>query len=318
MMKIRFNKMERVAGLFVLIAVGSAALSMISVAVKQGWFDTKIEYTTVFDSADGVHPGTMVQIVGLKAGSVDEVDLTPDNKIFIRFYVLAKYADKIRKDSATSLIRPFVIGERVLDISPGSQNVEKLADNAEIQSQESSDLMTLLGGKKLGNYIGQMSDMMGNLRGLMEAFLSKDRTATYIKMMDHIEPLIRNLNTMSLEVIKLGKQANQDGRTGVVLGELAVTTKVLNRMLPEIEAQAPKVAKDMTTLVTNLAQITTDFKTLIPAVSDIDLPHTTKRAVEALDEAVVLMKAMEKSFLIRGNAKEVREEEDKARAPASK
>jgi hypothetical protein len=39
-----------------------------------------------------------------------------------------------------------------------------------------------------------------------------------------------------------------------------------------------------------------------------------------LDEAVVLMKSMEKSFLVRGNVKEVREEEEaakKARTPAS-
>ncbi len=319
-MKFYFNKFERVAGLFVIIAVTSFGMAMVSVAVKQGWFEAKVEYTTLFENADGVHPGTLVQISGLKAGSVDSVDLTVENKIFVRFNILAKFDNKVRKNSVTSLIRPFVIGERILDISPGSQGEEKLVANSQITSMESTDLMTLMSGKNIGNYLTTMSEMMGNLRGLAEAFLNKERTNSLINMFDHIEPLIKNLNSMSIEVIKLSKQATKDERFGTVLGELAVTSKELNRMLPQMQEKAPQLAKDMSTLVSNLAELTSEFKVLIPAVTTIapDLPRVSKRAVEALDEAVVLMKAMEKSFLVRGNVKEVREEESRERAPASK
>jgi len=318
-MNFRFNKYERVAGLFVIIAFVGSLISLLSVAVKQGWFETKIEYTTVFENADGVHPGTLVQIAGLKAGSVDEVELTVDNKIFIRFYILAKFDDKIRKDSVTSLIRPFVIGERVLDISPGSQGVEKSVARTQIPSAESTDLMTMMSGKKMGSYLATMSEMMGNLKTLADALLSKDRTASLVEMFDRIDPLLKNLNSMSIEVIKLGKQANKDERLGAVLGELAITTKELNRIMPEVELQAPQMAKDMTTLVGNLAELTNQFKVFIPAMTAIapELPRASRRAMEALDEAVVLMKAMEKSFLVRSNVQEVRDEESK-RTPASK
>jgi phospholipid/cholesterol/gamma-HCH transport system substrate-binding protein len=49
------------------------------------------------------------------------------------------------------------------------------------------------------------------------------------------------------------------------------------------------------------------------------MPRVAKRLVEALDEAVVVLKAVQKSFLLSGKAEEVREEEaerDKKRQPA--
>jgi phospholipid/cholesterol/gamma-HCH transport system substrate-binding protein len=46
-----------------------------------------------------------------------------------------------------------------------------------------------------------------------------------------------------------------------------------------------------------------------------ELPHASARALEALDETVVTLKALQKSFVLRGSVKEVREEEAK-REPA--
>lgn len=319
-MKLKFNKFERVAGLFVLIAVVGFAVSMISVAVKQGWFESKIAFSTEFDNAEGVHPGTSVQIAGLKAGSVEEVELTAENKIFVRFYIFSKFEEKVRQDSVVGLIRPFVIGERVIDISAGSQATARVLAGAKLPSQESLDLMSLLSGRKLGTYLSSMSEMASNLHLLAKSFLDKDRTQALIGMFDRIDPLLKNLNTMSVEVIKMSKQMNKDERLGTVMSELAVTTKQLNVMLPEFSDRVPQLAKDMSSLVSNLNVLTQEFKVVIPAIAEIapDLPRVSKRAVEALDEAVVLMKALEKSFLVKGNVEDVREEEAKKRKPAGK
>lgn len=311
---VKFNKFERIAGLFVLTALAGFVIAMISVAAKQGWFDSKTYWTTTFVNGDGVHPGTVVQIQGLRAGSVEEVELTGENKIQVKFYVLSKFENKIKKDSIAQLIRPFVIGERVLDISVGSPEAEKLPILAHMESQESVDLMTIMSGRQLGTYLQTMSGMMDNLKFLAEAFLDKNRTQAFVNAFDRIEPLLKNLNTMSTEVIKLSKQATKDDNLGVVLKELATTTHELNAIIPEMNRQAPQMAHDMTKLVKNLAVLTEEFKVIIPALAEVapDLPHTSRRAVEALDEAVVLIKAMQKSFLVKGNAEEVRKEEAEA------
>jgi phospholipid/cholesterol/gamma-HCH transport system substrate-binding protein len=255
-----------------------------------------------------------VQIQGLKAGSVDDVELMGDNRVQVRFHVLAKFSHKVKVDSVAQLIRPFVIGDRVLDISVGSLEANILSPETMMPSAESIDLITAMGGRDLGNYLKTMSGMMDNLKSLAEAFLDKNRTQAFINAFDRIEPLLRNLNSMSTEVIKLSKQVTKDENLGVVIKELAITTRELNHILPEMNRQAPQMAKDMTKLVSNLAVLTEEFKVVIPALAEIapDLPAASRRALEALDEAVVLIKAMEKSFLVRGNAEEVREEEAKA------
>jgi phospholipid/cholesterol/gamma-HCH transport system substrate-binding protein len=327
MMKVKFNKFERIAGLFVGIAIFGFAAVMVGVAVKQGWFEKKLTFLTEFESADGIHKGSAVQMSGIKVGSVEDVELTNDNRIHIRFTVTGKFADKVKQDSVVSLVRPFIIGERILEISVGNSGLPVMPELAKINSTESVDLMTIMSGKKLGNYLANMNSMMDNLKKLMSAFADGTRTDSLISTFDKIEPLVRNLNSMSIEVNKLAKQANKDERLGVVLSQLAVTTNELNTFLPAFSQTAPVLARDMGSLVSNMTELTKEFKVVIPALAAIapDLPKASRRAIEGLDEAVVLLKAMQKSFFLRSSVSDVREEEAKRpafknenREPASK
>lgn len=319
-MKVKFNKFERVAGFFVLGAIGLFFMSMVGVAVKQGWFDTKVSYITKFKAAEGLHAGAVVQIAGLRAGSVDQVDLMDDDMIMVKFSVLEKFTTRIKTDSQAQLIRPFVIGERALEITVGSNEASRLEPGGLMRGHDTVDLMTMLSGRNLGESLATMSDMMTNLKTLAEAFLDKDRTQNMIRMFDRIDPLLKNLNTMSVEVIKLSRQATKDENMGHVMAELATTTRELNALIPMINQKAPKMGEDIEKLVSNLAVLTDQFKVFIPALAEVgpDLPHASRRAVQALDEAVVLLKAMQKSFFLRGNVEDVKEEEEKARRlPAS-
>src|SRR4051794_35121143 len=116
-MKIRFNKFEKVAGLFVGIAALSCVVGMAGIAVKQGWFSRKVQFSTELDTADGVHSGTVVQIAGLRVGSVTDVELQSNDKVLVRFEVLEKFKGKVRTDSHVQMFRPFILAEKVLEVS---------------------------------------------------------------------------------------------------------------------------------------------------------------------------------------------------------
>ncbi|MGE0631805.1 MAG: MlaD family protein [Pseudobdellovibrionaceae bacterium] len=321
MMKIKFNKFERVAGLFVLSFFAGLVFIAISVAYKRGWFDSKVNFSATFDSADGIHPGTSVQMAGLRAGNVDDVELLANNKIKVSFHVLEKFHNRIREDSTVSLIRPFIIGDRVLDVEVGAEDSQRLLAGAEILTKETMDIMSLMSGKNLGPYLESMSGLASNLKVLLDAFSDEKRTGSLISTFDQIDPLVKNLNMMSVEVIKLAKQATKNENLGQVLGNLSTTTHELNAMIPEIQKASPNLAADIGKLVTNFSALSGSLKAMGPAIDAIgpDLPQTSVRAVEALNEAVVLLKAMQKSFFMRGSVVEVREEEQKRqeRKPAN-
>ena len=311
MMKVKFNKFERVAGLFVLFAILGCLVIALSVAIKQGWIETKVRFHSVFANADGVHSGTAVLIAGLRAGGVDEVELLSSNKIRVSYYVLGKFQERIREDSKAQLIRPFVIGDRILEISVGNQELPKLAEGADLRVEETLDLMSLLSGKRLGTSLEKISEMLGNLQYLMEAFLDKDRTKSMLSIFDKMDPLMGNMNTMSQEVIKLSGQLTHKQNLKKTLAQTAILTKELNVIIPELNRQNPELAKNLAQLTKSLSTMTQDFKEVTTMMKEMgpEIPTVARRALEALDEATVLMKAMQKNFFLKSSVEEVNNEE---------
>nr|BFD59437.1 hypothetical protein CKG001_15440 [Bdellovibrio sp. CKG001]BFD62817.1 hypothetical protein BdHM001_14980 [Bdellovibrio sp. HM001]BFD66666.1 hypothetical protein HAGR004_16880 [Bdellovibrio sp. HAGR004] len=314
-MKVKFNKFERVAGLFVMLAICGVILTGVSAAIKQGWFEPKVRYTTTFENADGIHQGTLVQMAGLRAGEVETVELESDNRIRVSFYVLGKFQNRVRENSTVQLIRPFIIGERVLELTVGGEEYDVIPDQSAIKSMETVDLMTLMSGKHLNSYLSKLGGILESVQVLVDAFADKSRAESLVRVIDRMDPLVKNLNTMSMEVIKLSKQATHDDGVQKLVGNLAVTTREINKILPELNEANPAMAKDLAVMTQNLAVMT---RALGPAVKEVEgeLPGASVRLVQALNETVVVLKAMQKSFFMRSSVKEVREEED-ARVPAS-
>lgn len=319
-MIIKLSKFERVAGLFVLICVVGALVTGVSAAIKQGWFEKKIFFTTTFESADGIHTGTQVLISGLRAGIVEEVELQKDNQVKVYFYVLGKFYEKVREDSVVQLIRPFIVGERVLDLSVGNQSLPLLAEHTQVKSTEAIDVMTLMSGKKMNTYFSKIGSMVENLQALAEAFLDKNRTKSMVSIFDKLDPLLTQVTLMTGEITKLSKQATKDQNLEHLLVSLNKTTVELNKILPDLNNANPQLAQNLASMIKDISEISKDAKVLGPAFQEIgpDMPMAARRMVEALNETVVMMKAMQKSILIRGSIEEVREEEAKnPRMPAS-
>ncbi len=94
MIAINFNKFERVSGIFVMVFVISGLVGAVFVAIKRDWFAARFRLVTDFENADGVHSGTDVVIAGLRAGSVEYVELLENNKIRVSFEILERFKSR--------------------------------------------------------------------------------------------------------------------------------------------------------------------------------------------------------------------------------
>lgn len=317
-MKVKFNKFERVAGLFVLTAIVGSIAATIGVAVKRGWFEQKVTLEASFPSADGLHAGTVVQMAGLRAGAVESVDLKSNNEVLVQLRISRKFFDRVREDSLVRVMRPFIIGEKVLDISVGSEGAKPVIEFAMLKTEESTDIMDLMNGRKLGPYIAMLGQIGENLKVVAEAFLDPERSKNLVKVIDEMRPLVMNMSGMSREVTSLLKGANKDQKMIKTLDNLAIMSQELARVLPEFTRNSPELASDLTKIAKNTAILTEEMSKLVPMMNKMapELPRASARALEALDETVITLKAMQKSFLLRGSVKEVRDEESK-REPAA-
>lgn len=315
-MKIKFNKFERVAGLFVGAAMLGSLGASVGVAVKKGWFSSKVPFETVLPSGDGIHSGTVVQIAGLRAGAVTDVELISANEVLVKFEVAEKFQPQIREDSALQVLRPFIIGDKVIEINIGSDSKPIMHAGARFETKSSFDIMDVFSGKKMGPLLGTIERLSENLRILGEAFSDPERTKSLVKMFDRLAPLINNVNDMALGVSKVTDVALKQKRLDTIVGNLSALTTDLSGIVPEMRAETPELGKQLGQMVKSLNVLTREMEKLAPAITAIapELPRTSLRAVEALDETVVLLKAIQKSFLFKGKVEEVRDEEK--RSPA--
>lgn len=319
-MRVKFNKYERVAGLFVMTAVVGTMAILLGVAIKKGLLEQKLHLTTELKTAEGVREGTPVLMAGLRAGSVKTVKLVSNEKIVVEFEIGEEFKDRVRADSSVRLVRPFVIGEKVLDVSVGSDNLEKLNDYAKLEAEESMDIMDLISGRSLGPYLQSMSEVMGGLQFIVKELLDPTRSKNFVKMFDELVPMMKNLGGMSGEMNSMMKQMNNKKQLVRVVNNLATLTDEMNAMLPVFKEESPEMARDVAKIAKNMAILTDELQKTLPMLQAIgpEIPKASKRAFEALDETVVTLKALQKSFLLRGNVQDVRTEEaERDRLPAN-
>lgn len=317
-MKIKFNLFERVAGLFVLTAVGFALALTIGMGIKKGWFEQKIALKTFVKAADGIRSGTPVNFAGLQIGTVDSVDLKKGQQVQISFKVMKKYAKQLKADSVVRVVRPFIIGEKVLEIDTTQAKGPSVKEGQTLIADYAPDFLEFLGGNKLGGYMESLNVTMENLQKLAEAFLSNERSDKIIELFDQLFPLMEKMNAMATEVSTLSATLNEKKKMAKAMDEFLKISKEMNKTLPIMSKDMPELSENVLQLTQNLNQLTTDMKEIIPVVKEIapGIPDASKKAVRALDETVITLKAMQKSFFLRSNVKEVKEEELKLREPA--
>lgn len=318
-MKVKFSLFERVAGLFVMGAIISSVAASIAIGIKKGWFEPKIQLTTFVQSADGIHPGTPVNFSGLRIGAVDAVELRSANDVEIRFNIRKKFTKQIHGNSIVRVVRPFIIGEKALEIDASTNPGKPVQHKQVLMSQYAPDFLEFLGGNKLGAYMESLDKTMVNLQKLAEAFLSDERTDKIIELFDELFPLMRKMNTMAGEVSILSASLNEKKKMARVLDDFLKISKEMNKALPVVAKDMPELSNSILLLTKNLNQMSNDMKEIVPIVKEIapNIPDATKKAVRALDETVITLKAMQKTWMLRSNVEEVKEEERK-RQPANK
>jgi phospholipid/cholesterol/gamma-HCH transport system substrate-binding protein len=319
--KIKFSLFERVAGLFVLGAAVMALAVTIGMGIKKGWFEQKVPLTTYVKSADGINPGTPVRFLGTRIGSVDHVELRSSSEVVIHFRVLKRFASRINTNSIVHVVRPFVIGEKALEIKDGKFPGQPITNDQVLVAEHSPDFLEMLGGSKLGAYMESLSTTAQNLQKLAEAFLSNERSDQIIQLFDDLTPLMKQMNQMASEVSILSASLNEKKKMARVLDDVLVMAHQLNKALPAVSKDMPKLSKNMIELTQNLNQLSSDMKEIVPVVKKVapEIPDATQKAVRALDEVVLTLKAMQKTWFLRGNVEEVQEEQMKLkmREPAS-
>ena len=120
-----------------------------------------------FARIQGVEAGTRVRVRGIDAGEVIAIErpTSPRGDVVLVLRLKGSLRDFVRQDASAQIMAEGMVGGKVIDIDPGSDDQAAVADNATIQTRPSSDVSDLLA--KVEDTLQEMRSGRGSLYKLV-------------------------------------------------------------------------------------------------------------------------------------------------------
>ncbi|MBS1810045.1 MAG: MCE family protein [Acidobacteria bacterium] len=215
-------------GLLVLAAIGILILTIFAVSGDLTIFKKKTTVRTFMANVDGLHRGAEVRLSGMKIGSVKEINLTskiPDDQnandlIEVVMELSGQInnvpaIERVRTDSLAVLKGAGVLGDNIIDITPGTTKGQAIQNNAIIKSYAT---------KSVGDIINASKTAMDNLNVITDNI--KDVTANIRKGEGSIgrflkdETIYTNLNKTVLQAEALMSSVRKgEGTAGKLISD---------------------------------------------------------------------------------------------------
>jgi phospholipid/cholesterol/gamma-HCH transport system substrate-binding protein len=209
--------------------VGALVLGVVLLLAVFGWlmgalgpFHKEVRYDLLYAFAGGVEVGSPVRVAGVKVGKVEKIEfLAPSAEaekdraaIKLTIGVSQTAAPAVRKDSNFYINMAGIIGERYVEISPGSLGSEMLPAGASVRGIDPPRIDQLL-SQGYGVF-GRIQEFLEDNEKTLTEFLSNTNQllTDANKMMQGAEKgkvfrLVDNLNSIAVDVKSLTKSLQQ-------------------------------------------------------------------------------------------------------------
>lgn len=164
-------------GLLIIGGLAIGALALVLVGRTGNVFGERYRLITMVRSAAGLVPGAAVQLAGQTVGQVDRVDFIPVDErpasgeaVALWLDVNVEVQDQIRTDSRAQVRTQGLLGDRLIDISPGSPDASVLASGDTLAAARPVDYDALIadGAQAVGDLV-EITDNLSELtRGVLE------------------------------------------------------------------------------------------------------------------------------------------------------
>ena len=306
--------------LLAMIAVAVAVLvSLFEIGQRNFWFEPKNTYYTHVPDADGLREGGLVTMAGLRIGEVAALDVDQANTIIVTLKVRRAYGARIRRDSLATVVSTTLLGEKRVDISPGTPENPILPGGGTLPARGASGLSDLLTGKKLAELVGRVDSLLTGLDGLIKQVgtgLTGDQTTSLAASVPLVAPVLRNLLQLTGDMLVMTREMKKQSKALPVF--VASGADLLTGMRDDFfkTGLARDTATKLDGVLTPLAARQQLVTQLLNNLSDLshDLaadPAYGRKVLQAVSELTITLKALQKTWLLEDQAAEVRQEQQR-------
>jgi len=173
-------------GIFVTTSLVIGGILAFVFGGQSALFSSTTGYETVFDSVDGLRPGSPVQIAGIESGTVERVEFGDDGRVHVFVDVRGEAANFVRTGSTASIGSKGLLGDQLIDITVGDG--DPLPEGSTIPTQETNLLTSFLGDT--GDQANQIVENIQRITAALAGALDDE------EVQEDIQGIISNIETI--------------------------------------------------------------------------------------------------------------------------
>ena len=222
-------------GLVILISLAILTVAVYRLGQAANLFASRYQLVAVLPSAVGLRVGGQVTLAGQTAGAVRSIDFLPVDGDTTRNLRLVIEMDEslksqIRADSRGQIRTQGLLGDKVLDITPGTLRYGVLQDGDTIAMNESLDYDQII--RQASSAVGDMVQLTADLRlitgGIVRGEGTMGQLLTNRALYDELTSTLDRTNSM------LVRLQNPNGSVGRLLDDPQLYNN-LNNMLVSVD-----------------------------------------------------------------------------------
>jgi len=303
-------------GIFVLGGIFLLILTLYMIGKNRGMFTNSFELKTRFRAVNGLIEGNNVRYAGIDIGAVESVVFLNDTSIEVRMNIQTRMRDIIRRNAVASLGTDGLIGNRVVNISPG-QGTAALAEPGDVlpsREEVSTDAMLKTLSKTNENVAIVVEELLQTVHHINSS-AQLARLLDDMSLSNELKASLAHLHETTEGTAILMAEVNRTFAKAVktegTLSTLLTDTTMANQIRQSVE-QIKTVEKNAEMLLNNLNRTVQTFDqnlnyqkgTVHTLLKDTamakSLQHTLGNIEEGTDAFKLNMEALKHNFLFRG------------------
>lgn len=196
---VKSGDIELKVGVFVAIGLTLTMLAIFVLGSSENLLTKKVNYFVYFSNVEGLISGAKVVLSGIHVGTVDSLDFDMSRReIRVQLSLAKKTALWIRKDSEAEIATQGVLGDKFINIIPGSAEKEALAAGSTIPIRPS---------KSLSQFLTQGDQLIVTLNNIA---INIDRLLKSLDSGHRAEAIAINLQTTSKHIAEATGKINRE------------------------------------------------------------------------------------------------------------
>lgn len=173
------NTQKIKTGIFIIVGIVIFLAMIFIIGNQKNLFRRTVSLYINYKSVSGLQEGSYVRFAGINIGTVNAIEIKNDTSVNVELVIKRNMLKFIKKDSKASISSDGLMGDKLIQISHGSDSSKLIAENGTLLAVEAFDMGTITSkAEKVALKIESIINNVDTLSGSLTAILGKVNNGT--------------------------------------------------------------------------------------------------------------------------------------------